>query len=73
MNNWEKLSNESFTVETTHSLYYEWKLRMKHCLKGEPIISGHISEDDFMVNLDKLTKVTIDRLIEREPQYFGSV
>ena len=23
MNNWEKISNESFTVETTHSLYYE--------------------------------------------------
>ena len=46
---------------------------MKHCLKGEPIISGHISEDDFMVNLDQLTKVTIDRLIEREPQYFGNI
>lgn len=72
MNNWENISNESFTVEITHSLYYEWKLRMKHCLKGEPIISGHISEDDFKVNLDQLTKVTIDRIIEREPQYFSN-
>ena len=70
MQNWENISNELFTVEETHSLYYEWKLRMKHCLKGEPIISGHISEDDFKVNLDHLTNVTIDKLIEHQPQFF---
>lgn len=72
MDNWIGISNNEFSIDISNSLYYEWRLRMKHCINGEPILSGHVEgEDGFMVNLDHLVNVTIDRKLEREPELFG--
>ena len=59
MKNWKNISNELFTVVQGHSLYYEWKLRMKHCLKGEPILAGQL----FFVPLSKNHDIILDFLI----------
>lgn len=64
--NWKEATFQNFNLKTAHALYYEWIVRMKICLQGKPIYSGHI--DDSIkadVDYDWLTYITVNRIVEK--------
>ena len=66
MINWREFINTNFNLDFAHSLYYEWRLRLKQCEDGKAIYSGHIDPDKSVkVDFDRLQCVTTDRLISK--------
>ena len=66
MINWREFINTNFNLDFAHSLYYEWRIRLKQCEDGKAIYSGHIEPDKSVkVDFDRLQCVTTDRLISK--------
>lgn len=64
-NMWKDSSNNHFSIQIAQSLYYQWRIRMKLCKKGNPIYSGHIdSQGKYDVDFNHLQYVTVDRISE---------
>ena len=64
-NNWKDTSNNLFNLQIAQSLYYEWRVRMKMCQRGEPIYSGHINPDiQIEVDYNHLQYVTVNRIVQ---------
>ena len=59
--NWERISNQYFTCDTSMSLYSEWKERLYKCIQGHPLVSGHVHIEPIEKHINELLNIPVFR------------